>query len=205
MSIRHYVLLATDGLISLPLDGELCTSNRKDNVYIFGFTGELLEVDGKQIEENKYLDYTEQDNWPEILKKKGGATIPSPMIWGEVGDHIYVTLINIGMEHLPDLKDFHTVHRHGVHVATQLDGFPEDSFGVPIWEKTNEAPPNVTYFFHPEDPGTLMYHCHVEASEHVQMGMYGALIIYPSMKSLAKNGITKNGECGHWKLNGKEL
>lgn len=31
-----------------------------------------------------------------------------------------------------------------------------------------------------------MYHCHVEASEHVQMGMYGAVVIYPSMKSLAK-------------------
>lgn len=50
-----------------------------------------------------------------------------------------------------------------------------------------------------------MYHYHVEASEHVQMGMYGALVIYPSMESLAKNGITKSCECEHWKLNGKEV
>jgi len=204
MSIRHYVLLATDGLISLPLDGELCTTNRKDNVYIFGFTGGLLDVDGKQIEENKYLDYTKDYNLTEILDKKGTATIPSPMIWGEVGDDIYITLINIGMKYRPDLKDFHTVHMHGAHVATQLDGFPESSFGVPMWEKTGETPPIATYFFHPEEPGTLMYHCHVEASEHVQMGMYGALVIYPSMESLAKNGITKCSICGHWKLNGKE-
>ena len=207
MSIRHYVLLATDGSISLPKDEILCTTNRED-VYIFGFTGGLLEVDGVQIEENKYLDYRDSDNWETILLKKGKATIPSPMIWGEVGDHIYITLINIGMKHLPDLKDFHTVHMHGAHVATQLDGFPESSFGVPMWERKEgqplEPPPNATYFFQPEDPGTLMYHCHVEASEHVQMGMYGALVIYPSIDSLAKNGITKCCRCGRWKLNGKE-
>ena len=204
MSIRHYVLLATDGLISLPLDGELCTTNRKEDVYIFGFTGGLLDVDGNQIEENKYLDYTEEANWPTILDQKGTAIIPSPMIWGEVGDHIYITLINIGMKYLSNFKDFHTVHMHGAHVATQLDGFPESSFGVPMWEKTTEKPPTATYFFHPENPGTLMYHCHVEASEHVQMGMYGALVIYPSMRSLAKNGITKCSKCGYWKLNGEE-
>lgn len=203
MSIRHYVLLATDGSISLPKDEVLCTTNRED-VYIFGFTGGLLEVDGVKIKGNEYLDYTNKGNWDTILKKKGEATIPSPIIWGEVGDHIYITLINIGMERRDDLKDFHTVHMHGAHVATQLDGFPESSFGVPMWEKTDTAPPKATYFFHPEDPGTLMYHCHVEASEHVQMGMYGALVIYPSMESLARNGITKCNKCGHWRLNGEE-
>lgn len=48
MSIRHYVLLATDGLISLPKDDVLCTTDR-EVVYIFGFTGGLLEVDGITI------------------------------------------------------------------------------------------------------------------------------------------------------------
>ena len=48
MSVRHYVLLATDGFIDLPLDGELCTNNRK-SVYIFGFTGGLFEVNGRRI------------------------------------------------------------------------------------------------------------------------------------------------------------
>lgn len=203
MSIRHYVLLATDGFINLPLDNQLCTTNR-EKVYIFGFTGGLLEVDGKKIKENEYLNYKDPNNWSKILDKKGTATIPAPMIWGEVGDNIYITLINIGMKDLPNFTDFHTVHMHGAHVATQLDGFPEGSFGVPMWENTGEAPPNATYYFHPEDPGTLMYHCHVEASEHVQMGMYGALVIYPSINSLAKNGITKYERNGYWKLNGIE-
>lgn len=205
MRIRHYVLLATDGLIQLPLDGNVCTQNRKE-VYIFGFTGGLLEVDGVKIKENEYLDYTNPDNWKMIMDKKGTATIPSPIVWGEVGDHIYITLINIGMKYLPNFKDFHTVHMHGAHVPTQIDGFPEASFGVPMWEETNPLtpPPNATYFFHPENPGTLMYHCHVEASEHVQMGMYGGLVIYPSMKSLEQNGITKNNESGYWELNGEK-
>ena len=205
MRKRHYVLLATDGLINLPLDDILCTTNRKE-VYIFGFTGGLLDVDGVKVKGNEYLDYTNPANWKTLLSKKGTATIPSPMIWGEVDDHIYVTLINIGMKYRPDLTDFHTVHMHGAHVATQLDGFPESSFGVPMWEENNPLtpPPKATYFFHPENPGTLMYHCHVEASEHVQMGMYGSLVIYPSMESLCKNGITKCNKCGYWKLNGKE-
>ncbi|MBZ9607973.1 multicopper oxidase domain-containing protein [Clostridium estertheticum] len=204
MSIRHYVLLATDGLIDLPLDGELCTKNRKE-VYIFGFAGGLLEVDGVKIKGNEYLDYTNPDNWGMLLSKKGTATIPSPMVWGEVDDHIYITLINIGMKYLPTFKDLHTVHLHGAHVATQLDGFPETSFGVPMWEATNPLtpPPQATYFFHPENPGTLMYHCHVEASEHVQMGMYGSLVIYPSMESLARSGITKSKSSGYWRFHCK--
>lgn len=36
-----------------------------------------------------------------------------------------------------------------------------------------------TYYFTPMHIGTFMYHCHVAASEHVQMGMYGALIVRP--------------------------
>jgi len=34
-----------------------------------------------------------------------------------------------------------------------------------------------------------MYHCHQEASQHIQMGMYGALVIYPSQQSLAAAGV----------------
>lgn len=36
-----------------------------------------------------------------------------------------------------------------------------------------------TYYFTPPHHGTFMYHCHVAASEHVQMGMYGALVVRP--------------------------
>jgi len=35
------------------------------------------------------------------------------------------------------------------------------------------------YYAHPE-PGTYMYHCHQEATEHMQMGMLGNLYVRPS-------------------------
>jgi hypothetical protein len=199
--VRHYVLLATDGFIYLPVDKTLCPSPQtKQKVYVFGFVGGLFKVDDKII--NPKLDWTNHGNWKKLLDMKGTATIPSPLIFGEVGDRIYITLINLGMKERPDLMDYHTVHMHGAHVPTQLDGFPETSFGVPVWTDHKNQPPTMTYFFQPEHPGTLMYHCHVEASEHVQMGMYGALIIYPSKESLALAGV-KQSKNGEWFYNDK--
>ena len=206
MAIRHYVLLATDGFIELPLGPDLCTESRR-KVYIFGFAGGLYRVNNTIID--PVLNWENSANWLALQNMKGTATVPSPIIWGEVGDKIYVTLINLGMNERRDLKDFHTVHMHGAHVPTQLDGFPEGSFGVPIWntlapnDRPGYAPPVATYYFNPDHPGTFMYHCHVEASEHVQMGMYGALVIYPSVKSLEMSGIERNKK-GEWLLNGKK-
>ena len=71
--------LPLESAVNKAKDEVLCTTNRED-VYIFGFTGGLLEVDGVKIEENKYLDYTISANWNTILVKKGTATIPSPII-----------------------------------------------------------------------------------------------------------------------------
>lgn len=195
MAIRHYVLLATDGFIELPTNAELCpASETRRKVYVFGFVGGLYKVNDHII--NRDLNWTNPQNWNGFVNMKGTASIPSPMIWGDVGDRIYVTLINLGMLYRPDLPDFHTVHMHGAHVATQLDGFPETSFGVPMWMDVSKTPPNATYLFEPDHPGTYMYHCHIEAAEHVQMGMYGALIIYPSPKSLAQAGIHKDRRGG---------
>jgi FtsP/CotA-like multicopper oxidase with cupredoxin domain len=38
---------------------------------------------------------------------------------------------------------------------------------------------SITYYFNPTDPGTYMYHCHQEATEHMQMGMLGNLWVHP--------------------------
>lgn len=199
MSIRHYVLLASDGFIDLPTGPELCPNpDTLEKVYVFSFLGGLFKVDDKVIDPT--LDWTNPRNWPKLRSMMGKGTVPSPMIWADVGDRIYITLINLGMKERPDLLDPHTIHMHGAHVATQLDGFPETSFAVPMW--MDGPPPVATYLFEPEHPGTYMYHCHVEASEHVQMGMYGGLIIYPSYKSLAKAGITQD-ECSNWMLRDK--
>ena len=200
MSVRHYVLAATDGFIELPTSPDLPqieTERRK--VYVFGFVGGLFSVNGKIVNED--FDLTNPCNWTKFKALIGTATIPSPMIWGETDDKIYITLVNLGMP-TSGIMDAHTVHMHGAHVATQLDGFPETSFGVPMWMDFDKAPPATTYFFEPEHPGTYMYHCHIEASEHVQMGMYGALVVYPSKKSLALVGIKKLNN-GSWIYKGK--
>jgi FtsP/CotA-like multicopper oxidase with cupredoxin domain len=36
-----------------------------------------------------------------------------------------------------------------------------------------------TYYYKIIEPGTYMYHCHVEATEHMQMGMLGNLYVEP--------------------------
>lgn len=40
-----------------------------------------------------------------------------------------------------------------------------------------------TYYFRASFAGTLMYHCHVAAAEHIQQGMYGAMVLHPADKS----------------------
>jgi FtsP/CotA-like multicopper oxidase with cupredoxin domain len=38
---------------------------------------------------------------------------------------------------------------------------------------------SITFFYKNNDPGTYMWHCHVEATEHMQMGMLGNLYVRP--------------------------
>ncbi len=204
MAIRHYVLLATDGFIQLPTAKELCPSpDTLQKLYVFGFVGGLYQViEGDKITyENPSLNWKDPANWSGLWAMQSTAAIPSPILWADQGDRLYITLINLGMP-VSHLNDPHTIHLHGAHVATQLDGFPESSFSVPMWMAPAEIPPTATYYFLPEHPGTYMYHCHVEASEHVQMGMYGALVIYPSVESLEAASIKKDS-CGYWRYKGE--
>jgi FtsP/CotA-like multicopper oxidase with cupredoxin domain len=101
----------------------------------------------------------------------GQVQLPAPLIWGNVDDEVWVTLVNLGFRYRPDLEDPHTVHLHGIHSVPYHDGFPELSFAIPMGE-------SFTYKFTAHHEGAYMYHCHVEAVEHVQMGMYGPLVIY---------------------------
>jgi FtsP/CotA-like multicopper oxidase with cupredoxin domain len=101
----------------------------------------------------------------------GQVQFPAPLIWANVGDEVNVNFVNLGFKYRADLEDPHTVHLHGIHSVPYYDGFPELSFAIPMGE-------SFTYKFMAHREGTFMYHCHVEAVEHVQMGMYGPLVIY---------------------------
>lgn len=191
MADYKYTLFATDNKIMVPLTPDPC--GPRTELYIWGFAGGLYEKDGVVVNP----DFAVENG----CKFFGKASFPAPRIDVECGDRLFITLVNLGMEHLPNLTDVHSVHVHGGHVATQIDGVPETAFGVPMQMdgmKPKCAPPNpsgvdpnqaITYYFAPEHPGTYFYHCHQEASEHVQMGMYGALIVHPSKEHLDMAGV----------------
>lgn len=85
-----------------------------------------------------------------------------------------VRLSNLGLQQRPDLVDSHTIHWHGFRNAIPMfDGEPSSSVSVPIGR-------TLDYYYRPRDPGTYMYHCHFEDTEHVQMGMTGALFVRPA-------------------------
>jgi hypothetical protein len=203
---RRYYLYSTDGIINVPDE----TLGHRP-VYIFGFAKPMSDT--RRIGSGTALsldptapNYAFSDlNWLTTSDQKplmlGKASLPAPPIWGVEGDILEITLFNLGFKYF-DAPDPHTIHLHGAHAPTYYDGIPELSFGVPMWMG---APLNTlddvkmfsfTYKMKCERPGTYMYHCHVEASEHVQMGMYGPLWIYPKergftwISSVARGGWT---------------
>jgi FtsP/CotA-like multicopper oxidase with cupredoxin domain len=98
---------------------------------------------------------------------------PAPTIEMQEGTEFYLTLTNVGMLIRPDLFDPHTVHFHGFpQSSTVFDGLPESGIAI-------NMNASLTYYYKLNDPGTYMYHCHVEATEHMQMGMLGSLYVKP--------------------------
>jgi FtsP/CotA-like multicopper oxidase with cupredoxin domain len=114
------------------------------------------------------------------------ANFPAPTIELQQGDQFYLTLTNVGMAMRPDLFDPHTVHFHGFpNAAPVFDGMPEGSFGVNMGS-------SLTYFYNVVEPGTFLYHCHMEATEHMQMGMLGQLFVRPAQDGTLKTYNGKN-------------
>jgi FtsP/CotA-like multicopper oxidase with cupredoxin domain len=103
---------------------------------------------------------------------------PAPTIAFDEGDELYLTLSNVGFAERPDLFDAHTVHYHGFpNAAPVFDGEPEASFGVNVDQ-------SFTFYYRFVEPGTYLYHCHMEATEHMQMGMLGNAYIRPRQNKL---------------------
>ena len=106
------------------------------------------------------------------------STWPAPTIAVKQGQKLYLALTNVGMQIRPDLFDPHTVHYHGfANASAVFDGLPESGISINMGS-------TLTYFYYNAEPGTYMYHCHVEATEHMQMGMLGNLYVYPEQNDL---------------------
>jgi FtsP/CotA-like multicopper oxidase with cupredoxin domain len=110
------------------------------------------------------------------------ANFPAPTIKIKEGQNVYLTLTNVGMVMRPDLFDPHSVHFHGFpNAASIFDGEPMASISVNMGA-------SLTYYYQAPDPGTYLYHCHVEATEHMQMGMLGNLFVTPLQDGTAVGG-----------------
>jgi FtsP/CotA-like multicopper oxidase with cupredoxin domain len=102
------------------------------------------------------------------------AEWPGPTIELDEGDEFYLSLTNVGTVIRPDLFDPHTVHWHGFpNAATVFDGVPEVSISINMGA-------TLTYYYNVVQPGTFLYHCHVEATEHMEMGMLANLYVHPA-------------------------
>ncbi len=95
---------------------------------------------------------------------------PSPVIRVEQGDTIWIQLENT--HYFP-----HTIHLHGVD-HPWIDSAGEGNDGVPQTSDKFVLPgQSKTYEIRPRQPGTFVYHCHVQTHVHLAMGLVGMLVV----------------------------
>ena len=140
--------------------------------------GFIRMADGKELYSFGFNDVTGVAANLAVDKGILNAQFPAPTLAFDEGDDVYLTLTNVGMLKRPDLFDPHTVHFHGFpNAAAVFDGVPEASIAINMGF-------SFTYYYKIMEPGTYMYHCHVEAAEHMQMGMFGNLYVRPAQNAL---------------------
>jgi len=169
--------------------GEVWPANQKC-MHLTSGDGYVTMADGRVMYMFGFADATGWD--PATVMTEGilAGAYPGPIIALDEDDTFYLSLSNVGMLVRPDLFDPHTVHWHGFPQASSVfDGLPESGLSINMGA-------TLTYYYNVKDPGTYMYHCHVEATEHMQMGMLANLYVRPAQNKLA-NGTVLNGGFVH--------
>jgi FtsP/CotA-like multicopper oxidase with cupredoxin domain len=162
-------------------------SNMGDGYLQYGFGFGVITDQNATV----YNESTGQYEAPDMTGKKVtpledshdegilNAQFTAPTIVLEQGQEFYLSLSNAGMLERPDLFDPHTVHFHGFPNASSVfDGVPDASISINMGA-------TLTYYYNIVEPGTYLYHCHVEAAEHMQMGMQGNLYVHPAQDKIA--------------------
>ncbi len=101
-------------------------------------------------------------------------SLPGPFLECNVGDSVIVHFWN-------NAGESHSIHLHGLDVDQANDGVPTTSAPVLGFDST-------TYHFKADHPGNYLYHCHVQTSIHLQMGMYGGIRVWDSPNQLFQGG-----------------
>jgi FtsP/CotA-like multicopper oxidase with cupredoxin domain len=157
--------------------GEVWPANQKC-MHLTSGDGYITMADGRPMYMFGFADATGWD--PANVMTDGilAGAYPGPIITLDEDDEFYLSLSNVGMLVRPDLFDPHTVHWHGFPEASSVfDGLPESGISINMGA-------TLTYYYNVKDPGTYMYHCHVEATEHMQMGMLANLYVRPKQNKL---------------------
>jgi FtsP/CotA-like multicopper oxidase with cupredoxin domain len=142
-------------------------------MHLSGGDGFVTMADGRPLYMFGFSDLTGTPASKAMDTGALAANFPAPTIELDEGDNFFLNLTNVGMTLRPDLSDPHSVHFHGFpNAAPVFDGTPENSIAVNMGS-------TLTYYYKLVEPGTYMYHCHVEATEHMQMGMLGNLYVRP--------------------------
>ena len=172
-------LVATDGWINIP-GPQLPATARPENAfhpdpyapaglttYMFGFTDVTDITRGR----GRFAAWSPQERADYINSQKMQALHTAPWVGVDQEADFWLKLTNVGLAMRPDLTDAHTVHWHGFKNAIPMfDGEPHSSMGVSVGS-------DLMYYYRPHDPGTYMYHCHVEETEHIHMGMTGVAYV----------------------------
>jgi FtsP/CotA-like multicopper oxidase with cupredoxin domain len=109
----------------------------------------------------RVYDGTTLNHWG-FEDEKGERSIPSPLMRVREGQIVHVTL--------KSTKGPHTIHHHGIEPDAHNDGAGHTSFDVGS---------RYTYQWRATEAGTFFYHCHVNTPLHVQLGLFGGLIVDP--------------------------
>ncbi len=161
--------------------GEIEPPNTKCMHLIAG-DGFSVMSDGKELYTFGFGDRTGTASTEVILSGILNNEWPGPTIELEEGQEFYLSLTNVGTTIRPDLFDPHTVHFHGFpNAASVFDGVPEVSVSINMGG-------TLTYYYNIVEPGTYLYHCHVEATEHMEMGMLANLYVHPRQDRLGIGG-----------------
>ena len=164
--------------------GESWPANQKC-MHLAAGDGFVTMADGQVLYTFGFADATGHPLAQVMVDYILAANFPGPTIAVDEGDEFYLNLSNVGMLIRPDLFDPHTVHWHGFPQASSVfDGLPESGLAINMGA-------TLTYYYNVIEPGTYMYHCHVEATEHMQMGMLANLYVRPAQNGTLINGYSK--------------
>lgn len=107
---------------------------------------------------------------PKIMAWAFNGQVPGPVIRVTEGDLVRIHFTN---KH----EKPHTLHFHGLNVPNEMDGVAYGHLNhLEVQPKETH-----TYEFVATPAGTHIYHCHVNSPHHIDMGMYGALIVEPKV------------------------